>query len=207
MTERLFKVLGPNRQAYHGGRGVWNARAWMPPITDIKLCERGYHLCREGDLVNWLGPEIWEATWRGDRVDSNDKIVVSEARLVRRLTTWNDRTARLFAADCAEDSARFADDRTRLVILDTVAVVRRFANGEASAGDLDAAWDAARDAAWDAAWAAARDAAWDAAWAAAWAAARAAARGAAWAAARDAARVRQTNMLMGYLYPGGVDNG
>jgi hypothetical protein len=45
---------------------------------------------------------------------------------------------------------------------------------------LDAAWDAARVAAWDAAWDAARVAAWDAA--------RVAARGAAWDAARDAAR-------------------
>ena len=49
--------------------------------------------------------------------------------------------------------------------------------------EANAAWDAARDAAWDAAGAAALDAAWDAAWAAA----RDAAWDAAWDAARDAA--------------------
>ncbi len=56
---------------------------------------------------------------------------------------------------------------------------------------LDAAWDAARDAAlgaaWDAAWDAARGAALGAAWGAAWDAACGAALGAAWGAAWDAA--------------------
>ena len=99
--ERLFKVLGENRTAFHGGSGKWFARKWMPPIADIKPWVRGYHLCREKDLLGWLGPEIWEAEYRGERIDQADKIVVSEARLVRRLP-WDERTARLFAADCAE---------------------------------------------------------------------------------------------------------
>ena len=68
------------------------------------------------------------------------------------------------------------DERSRKA----VEVAERFADGEATERELDAA----RAAAWDAAWTAARDAAW----AAASTAARAAAWAAAWAAARDAAR-------------------
>ena len=164
----------------------------MPKIENIEPCKRGYHLCEgETQLVSWLGPSIWEAEWRGDRMESPDKIVVSEARLVRKLATWNDRTARLFACDCAErvllifESKYPGDSRPRAAI----EVSRRFAIGNASQAELDAARYAARDAARYAAWYAARYAAWGAAYAAryaAWGAAYAA-RYAAYA-ARDAAR-------------------
>jgi len=108
-----------------------------------------------------------------------------------------ERAARLFACECAEDvlpifERENPDDKSPR---EAIEVARKFANGEATEEQLDAAraaaWDAARDAAWDAARAAARAAAWDAARDAAWAAARdaawAAARAAAWDAARDAA--------------------
>lgn len=88
-----------------------------------------------------------------------------------------------------------------------VEVAERFANGEATEQELDAAWDAAWDAASascaaDAAWAAARAAAWAAAWdvarIAAWDvadAAWAAAKATAWAAAGDVARAAQIDIL------------
>ena len=74
----------------------------------------------------------------------------------------NDRQRRLFAADCAErallrerEAGHEPDPRSWRA----VEVARRFANGNATAEELSAAWAAARDAAR----AAARDAAWDAA--------------------------------------------
>ena len=173
----------------------------MPKIENIEPCKRGYHLCEgETQLVSWLGPSIWEAEWRGDRIDARDKIVVSEARLVRKLATWNDRTARLFACDCAErvlsifEDKYPGDSRPRAAI----EVSRRFAVGDASRAELnaarDAAWDATRAAA-DASWGVARDAAWDAARAAAYAA-----WDAAWDAARDAERKWQAERLRQYLF-------
>ena len=128
---------------------------------------------------------------------------------------------RLFACECAEqllpiyEKAYPKDDRPRRAI----ETARRYANGEATLEELDAARDAAEDAAWDAAraaaeapawasaWAAARDAAEAAAWAAAWAAARDAAEAAAWAsawdaaeaAARAAARAKQADLLRKHL--------
>ena len=145
-----------------------------------------------------------------------------QVRLLSRLEAWNERTARLFAADCAEqvlhlfEREHSDDKRPRLAI----EAARRFANGEIDRVDLAAAWAAAWAAASDAAWAAARAAwaawdaagaaAWDAASDAAWAAARAAwdaasdaagdaASDAAWAAARAAAREQQTALLFEYL--------
>jgi hypothetical protein len=225
MTEKYYKVLNFNGTPCHGGSGAWSLPTgdepgeWMPLIADIKLCERGYHLCKRGQLMQWLGPAIYEAEWAGAIIEQSDKCVVSQARLIRRLDAWTERAARLFACDCADEAlklVRSPDPRS----IEVVRVARRYAMGDASRDQLgaarDAAWDATRDAAWDAAgdaawaaaWAAARATARDAAWAAARATARdaawAATRDAAWAAARDAAHAWQTarlfQILEGELY-------
>jgi len=195
MKERLFKVLGENREPFHGGSGKWPAkRTWLEVTGELVLCERGLHLCREKDLVLWLGPEIWEAECEGERLDGDDKIVVRRARLGRKLTTWNEKTARLFACDCAERvlpiyEKEYPDDKRPR---EAIEAARRYAKGKATKKELAAAWSAARDAA-RAAWAAAAaGAAWSAARDAAWAA---------WAAASDAEREWQTARLMQYIYP------
>jgi len=210
-----FKVLNADRSAAHGGTGKWKARGWMPTIPDPVPCQRGYHLCRENDLVFWLGETIWEAEpgdiiiEHGTVADGDSKVVTEKARLLRRLP-WDERTARLFAADCAEHVAKYANPATQKIIRATLEVVRRYADEQATEDELNAAraaaWaartagdaariagDAAR-AAWiagDAARAAAR---------AAWIAGDAA-RAAARAAARDAEYCWQARRLMTYLYP------
>ena len=162
MPERLFKVLTKDATPCHGGNGKWNTHGkWMPRIENIALCQRGYHLCRERDVVGWLGPTIWEAAYRGERIDGSDKIVVSQARLIRRLKTWSDRTARLFACDCANRAMRKygnGDKRS----LTAIKVTRAFAQGDCTRQELSAARAAASDAAGAAARDAARAAAWDA---------------------------------------------
>ena len=106
-----------------------------------------------------------------------------------RAVEGHDRELRLFAVWCARQVQHLMTDQRSLDALD---VAERYANGQATYGELSVAWaaagSAARDAAWAAAWSAAGAAAWSAAWDAAWAAARAAAWAAAWAAARDSAR-------------------
>ena len=124
-----------------------------------------------------------------------------------RAVTGHDREIRLYAVWCARQVQHLMTDQRSIAALD---VAERFANGQATVGELTASEDAAWDAAGDAARAAAGDAARAAAArAAAGAAARAAAAGdaalaagwdaawaAAWAAAGDAARDAQKAKLI-----------
>ena len=193
MTDRItldtpLKFTAPGGVAY-AGRGVWHLPqgdqpgAWM---HDYKakpiLCERGYHWCEARHALHHMHAECWLIETRGVTVIGEDKSVSQGARLLRRVETWNERTQRLFAADCAEAVVHLCGDDPRPRA--AIETARRFARGMATAEELAAARAAAR-AAWGAAGA---GAAWGtAAWAAAWDAARAAkAAMAAWDAARAA---------------------
>jgi hypothetical protein len=148
-----YKVLNHDATSCHGGTVAWHKPKgkrpgkWMPKIEVLVPCRSGYHLCRPEDLVLWLGPAIYEAEGRGLVIPQDDKIVAQEARLLRRFDTWNERTARLFACDCAERVLHLTtDERSH----EAVRVARRYAEGEATDEGLDAASAAARDSAWDA---------------------------------------------------------
>ena len=190
-------------------------------MGELEPCVNGYHICRPQDLVSWLNEAIFEVEYKGKMVEDDDKCVVREARLLRRIETWDEKSARLFAADCAErvlpiyEKEYPNEDAPRKAIQ----AARDYANGKinkkqlaaarvaASAAASAAARDAASAAAWAAtsaaagatarvaAWAATRVAARDAAWAAAWAAAWDAARDA----VRDAARADINTLLLKYL--------
>jgi hypothetical protein len=102
-----------------------------------------------------------------------------------------DRVARLFACRCVRETP-LADGRTVWDLLSdersrtSVKVAERFAVGDATKEEMEAARTTAMEAATEAATEAARTAAWAAARAATWAAAWAAARAATWAAAWEA---------------------
>jgi len=206
----LFKVLDENGRSCNGGTaqwslptrndsGTWTPGAWMPAIDgDLVACENGYHVAENEQVLEWLGPRLFEAECRGDMLSESDKLVVRECRLLREFNGWNERTARLFAVWCARRVlALVANPDPRSIAACDVA--ERYANGQATSDELCAAWDAARDAAWDAAGAAARAAAWDAAGAAAGAAAWVAAMAAAWDAARYAVKDAQYQQLMAMI--------
>jgi hypothetical protein len=194
----LFKILDANGRSCNGGTlqwslptqnadGSWTPGDWLPAVAgELALCQNGYHLAEDAQVLKWLGPRLFEAEYRGERLDANDKVVVREARLVREFAAWNECTARLFVVWCARQALALVDnpDPRSVAACD---VAERYANSKATKDELAAARAAARAAAWDAAWDSARAAARAAAWDSAWAAARAAARDAAWGAARAAA--------------------
>lgn len=165
---RVFKVLHEDGRAFHGGSGSWplprgdKPGAWMSVDGPLDPCHNGLHLCRTADLPRWLGPAIYEAEYEGEVVDAGDKLVVRKARLLRRLP-WDEKSQRLFAADCAARALRLQnapDPRS----LNAVKVARLFARGKATQGELEAAGSAAERAAWTArgtkAWTAAESSTW-----------------------------------------------
>jgi hypothetical protein len=144
---------------------------WLPDVETLEMCESGYHVTDAAHLLDWLHAEIWEVETRGEKLEGDDKTAWQSIRFVRKLETWNDKTARLFACWCMRQVGHLlTDERSRKV----VEVSEQYANGEATQEELAAARSAARSAAWVAAWDAARSAAWDAARSAAWDAARSA---------------------------------
>jgi hypothetical protein len=122
-------------------------------------------------------------------LDSNG---LDDALWALRAVSGHDREIRLYAVWCARQVQHLMTDARSVAALDAA---ERYANGDATQAELDAARAAARDAARAAARDAARDAAGAAAGAAAWAAAGAAAWAAAWAAALDAAGDAQAAKL------------
>ena len=174
-----FKILGKGHKSCNGGDSLWRPGIWQPKVS-VDPCYSGYHLCRAQDLIYWLNDEIWEAEGRGEPTICNDKVVFPEARITRRVKTWDETTARLLACWCARKCwSNLTDERSK----NAIRVAERFAKGKATMAELSAAWSAAWSAAESAAESAARSAAWSAA-----AAAESPARSAAWSAARSAAR-------------------
>ena len=182
---------------------------WLRKIDNPVLCEKGYHCFMPEHILEWIEAQLFEVEINGRHVHGDDKTVTQQMRFIRKVDTWNDKTARLFACYCARDTLpifekKYPNDNRPRVAIETA---ERYANGEATIEELNAAraaaWDAARAAASDAAWAAAKAAASAAVSAAAWAAARDAARAAAsdaaWDAAWAAASAKYTNYLLEIL--------
>ena len=195
----LYKVLAKGAYSCHGGSYRWSVPKndkpgeWTPKAEGkLVPCENGYHLCRKQDLVHWLDETIYEAEHKGQKITDGNKVVVQQARLIRKLDTWNERTARLFACDCAERVLHIYekqypnDSRARTAI----EVARLYADGKATLQDLNDAASAAYSAADSAADSAAYSAADSAAYSAA---------DSAYSAAYSAARKWQTERLFHYL--------
>jgi hypothetical protein len=196
----------------NGKPGAWHYTGG-PPI----LCNRGVHGCRtlkDAVVGNWINKECWVAELLAPFEENiGNKIAGRAGRLLYRVDTWNDQTARLFAADCAE-----AVGHLHPIVASTILVARRFALGLATDKELNAAETEAMAAAWSsfsacyaswyAAMAAAAAASWYAAWAtlwsASWYAAWTTAGDAAGDAVRDSLRSAQAIRLHAYL-AGAVD--
>jgi hypothetical protein len=180
----LYKFLRADMNSPTGS-GTWRKNRWRSVRGVLVPCENGLHCTTTANMTPWINETLWrveigdEFVEHGEPGTRDHKLVARRMRVVERIEAWNERTARLFAADCAERVLKHFEDRypedTRP--RDALEVARRYANGEATPEELSAADGAASRASGAAAWAASSAASGAAAWAAssaAWAADRAA---------------------------------
>ncbi len=165
---KIYKFLTAEMRSPIGTSQPWEIGLTVRVEGPLVPCENGLHGWPISGLLNLTAERLVrvevgaEYVWHGEGVER--KIVARAMTPAELIEAYNDRTLRLFAADCAErvlplfERQQPNDDRPRRAI----ETARRFANGEATRDELAAAWAAA----WAAARAAAGDAAGDAAWAA-----------------------------------------
>lgn len=116
---------------------------WLPTLPGgtrtLVPCERGYHFCTTEQMIDWLDEQLYEVEPGRATIDSGDKCAATRLRFVRHIDTWNERTARLFAADCVErvlsiyETIYPADHYPRWA----VEAVRAYAKGEIDTNELE----------------------------------------------------------------------
>ena len=187
---RAWHFLRDDMRSGSGAEPAWTEGEERTITGRLKLCDRGYHSSpTPWDALQYAPGSMLCLVEISEPVKRDkDKAVSRTRRLVRAINI--ERELRLFACDCAESAVEIV--RTRGAKPDprslaAIATARRFANGEASVEELDAAATSAAEAAR----AAAEDA--RAAWAA-WAAAEAASAARAARAAAEAAKAQFNEM-------------
>ena len=62
---------------------------WLPLITEVVPCESGYHVMTADQLGYWPGWSLYEVEGRGAvAVVQDDKVVVGQARILRKCDRW-----------------------------------------------------------------------------------------------------------------------
>jgi hypothetical protein len=82
--------------------------AWVDAAVD--LCRSGIHACRPAGLPYWIGRSLYEIELAGDIVEERTKLVASRARLLRRVSAWNDSLRDAYTRMCADRAHELALD-------------------------------------------------------------------------------------------------
>jgi hypothetical protein len=82
--------------------------AWVDAAVDP--CRSGIHACRPAGLPYWIGRSLYEIELTGDIVEERTKLVASRARLLRRVTAWNDSLRDAYTRMCADRAHELALD-------------------------------------------------------------------------------------------------
>jgi hypothetical protein len=77
--------------------------AWVE--AEPHVCASGIHACEVEDLPYWIDAELWELELDG-AVRAERKLVARRGRLLRRIESWDERSARAFADSCAAAAAK-----------------------------------------------------------------------------------------------------
>lgn len=101
---KYYKWFANRKPVYGEGEYVLDG-GWQPSIEGkLKVCDRGYHVCREHDLAHWRGTELAEVEIDPDgALEFDNKVCVRSFRVIRMLP-WT----REDMIDCAREDARIA---------------------------------------------------------------------------------------------------
>jgi hypothetical protein len=128
---RAYKVLSNGRSEFTGVR--WplpvgrTPGEWLSASGTPQLCVNGIHACTVDQLPQWLGAELWEIELGGEVVTTEAALVASRARLVQRVSRWDDDAQKRFARDCSERAHASAD--VYAAGAELVAMIERFVEG------------------------------------------------------------------------------
>lgn len=153
-----YKVLGADGSACHGGTGRWRKGRPRSVRAPLAYPLHGIYYCSRDQLIYWLGPRVWlfEDLTPDEAVNVGGETLTRRGRIVQRFDAWDDRSARLFAADCAESVLPRIPESDRDPFVVAISAARRYADGLIGSAALEAAWSVASSSmAWSAAgWAA-----------------------------------------------------
>lgn len=79
--------------------------AWLEATDPLSVCSHGVHVCHAEQLPHWLSDELYEVETAGQQLVGVDCVVVSKARLVRRVDCWSEGGALQFARASIEHAA------------------------------------------------------------------------------------------------------
>ena len=160
---KYYKILDENSRSPYAGTkynlptkkdGEWIPGEWMPTIEGAIIeCRVGYHLCRTDDIIHWLDAEIYEAEIGEFCIEFDRKVATEKIRLLRKIETWTEKTARLFAVWCARESFKITEPTQAEIVC--VNVAEKYALGKATQEELASAWEST----WESAWESARESA------------------------------------------------
>ena len=99
-----YKFLRPD------GTGVFTRFAWTLPDgapgawveAPVDPCRSGIHACRPSDLPYWIGRALFQVELGGEIVEEATKVVAARARLLRRVTAWDDALRDAYTRMCAD---------------------------------------------------------------------------------------------------------
>jgi hypothetical protein len=96
-----LKFLHPGRVAPFTGVTWPPPGQWLVSARAPELCRAGVHALLADVLAVWIAEELWRVELDGGQELAPGIVVASRGRLVGRLESWNDQTAREFARACA----------------------------------------------------------------------------------------------------------
>jgi hypothetical protein len=96
-----YKFLSSDRVGLYS-RVRWpEPGAWLEAEAEIEECRSGIHALYRDGLLDWIDDELWTCELSGVVADDGRMLVARRGRLLERVATWNESTARDFARECA----------------------------------------------------------------------------------------------------------